>query len=545
MLSDIEIARNVKLKKIVEVAKSLGLTEDQLELYGNYKAKINAPSDKPNGKLILVTAINPTKSGNGKTTVSIGLADAFKNAGESVCLALREPSLGPVFGTKGGATGGGYSQVIPMEDINLHFTGDFHAITSANNLLCSLIDNHIFQGNALNIDSERILFRRCMDVNERALREVECETGYKRHERFIITAASEIMAIMCMAESIDDLKTQLGNIMVALDKTGKPVYARELKAENAMAILLKDALKPNLVQTLIGTPAIVHCGPFANIAHGCNSVKATKLSLCLADYTITEAGFGADLGAEKFIDFKCRTAGLKPDCVILIATIRALKLHGGELYENLANENLGAIKQGISNLIHHINVLKNVYNVPVVVTVNKFVTDTDAEIELVKELLPDEDVVINEVWAKGGEGASLLYQKVKQKCDQEKGELKYAYNLNDSVEAKIEDIVKKVYGGASVTYTEKAKNAINTINDYGYSNLPVIMAKTQSSLSADKKLLGAPTGFNVEIKDIEIRSGAGFLVVVCGDMLLMPGLGKVPASDNMTIDNEGIITGLF
>ena len=545
MLSDIEIARNVTPKKIIEVAKSLGLTEDQLELYGNYKAKINAPCEKSKGKLILVTAINPTKSGNGKTTVSIGLADAFKNAGESVCLALREPSLGPVFGTKGGATGGGYSQVIPMEDINLHFTGDFHAITSANNLLCSLIDNHIFQGNAINIDSKQILFRRCMDVNERALREVECETGYARHERFIITAASEIMAIMCMSESIEDLKTRLGNIMVALDTSGKPVYAKQLKAENAMAILLKDALKPNLVQTLIGTPAIIHCGPFANIAHGCNSVKATKLSLSLADYTITEAGFGADLGAEKFIDFKCRTAGLKPDCVVLIATIRALKLHGGEMYDNLANENLEAIKLGISNLIHHIKVLKNVYNVPVVVTLNKFVTDTDAEIELVKELLPEEDVVVNEVWAKGGNGASLLYQKVKGKCNQENGELKYAYNLTDSVETKIEDIVNKVYGGASVTYTEKAKKAINTINDYGYNDLPVIMAKTQSSLSADKKLLGAPTGFNVEIKDIEIRSGAGFLVVICGDMLLMPGLGKVPASDNMTIDNEGIITGLF
>lgn len=545
MLSDIEIARNVTPKKIIEVAKSLGLTEDQLELYGNYKAKINTPCEKFKGKLILVTAINPTKSGNGKTTVSIGLADAFKNAGESVCLALREPSLGPVFGTKGGATGGGYSQVIPMEDINLHFTGDFHAITSANNLLCSLIDNHIFQGNALNIDSKQILFRRCMDVNERALREVECETGYARHERFIITAASEIMAIMCMSESVEDLKTRLGNIMVALDTSGKPVYAKQLKAENAMAILLKDALKPNLVQTLIGTPAIIHCGPFANIAHGCNSVKATKLSLSLADYTITEAGFGADLGAEKFIDFKCRTAGLKPDCVVLIATIRALKLHGGEMYDNLANENLEAIKLGISNLIHHIKVLKNVYNVPVVVTLNKFVSDTDAEIELVKELLPEEDVVVNEVWAKGGNGASLLYQKVKEKCNQENDELKYAYNLTDSVETKIEDIVNKVYGGASVTYTEKAKKAINTINDYGYNDLPVIMAKTQSSLSADKKMLGAPTGFNVEIKDIEIRSGAGFLVVICGDMLLMPGLGKVPASDNMTIDNEGIITGLF
>lgn len=545
MLSDIEIARAVTPQKITEVAKGLGITDEQLELYGNYKAKINITDAKPSGKLILVTAINPTKSGNGKTTVSIGLADAFKIAGESVCLALREPSLGPVFGTKGGATGGGQSQVIPMEDINLHFTGDFHAITSANNLLCSLIDNHIFQGNKLNIDSKQILFRRCMDVNERALREVDCITGYDRHERFIITAASEIMAVMCMAEGIDDLKTRLGNIMVALDISGKPIYAKQLKAENAMAILLKDALKPNLVQTLIGTPAIVHCGPFANIAHGCNSVTATKLAMSLADYTITEAGFGADLGAEKFIDFKCRTAGLTPDCVVLIATVRALKLHGGELYENLANENLDAIKAGIENLTHHISVLKNVYKVPLVITLNKFVTDTDAEIELVKKLLGDEDVEVVEVWEKGGQGAKGLYAKVKQKCNEPKQNLQFAYNLTDSVETKIEDIVKKVYGGATVTYTEKAKNAIKTINDYGYNNLPVIMAKTQSSLTADKKLLGAPKNFNVEIRDVEIRTGAGFLVAVCGDMLLMPGLGKVPASDNMTIDSNGVISGLF
>ena len=545
MLSDIEIARSVRPLKITEVAKKIGITEDQLELYGNYKAKIIASHGKKKGKLILVTAINPTKSGNGKTTVSIGLADAFQKNGDSVCLALREPSLGPVFGTKGGATGGGFSQIIPMEDINLHFTGDFHAITSANNLLCSLIDNHIFQGNALKINPQKILFRRCLDINERALREVECETTYPRHERFIITAASEIMAIVCMAENIADLKVRLGNIMVALDTDGKPIYAKDLKAEGAMAILLKDAIKPNLVQTLSGTPAVVHCGPFANIAHGCNSVVATKVALCNADYAITEAGFGADLGAEKFIDFKCRMSGLEPDCVVLIATIRAIKLHGGEKNDNLSNENLDAIKIGIGNLLHHISVLKNVFNVPIVVTLNKFTTDTENEIKLVKSLVKDEKVVVNEVWAKGGDGALELYSEVKNKLAQPKKNLGFAYNFEDTIEKKIEDIVKNVYGGTSVSFTPKAKSAIKTIVDYGYSNLPIIMAKTQFSLSANKDLLGEPKNFNVEIKDIEIRSGAGFLVAVCGDMLLMPGLGKTPASVNMDIDLDGKITGLF
>ena len=545
MLSDIEIARSVRPLKITEVAKKIGITEDQLELYGNYKAKIIASHGKKKGKLILVTAINPTKSGNGKTTVSIGLADAFQKNGDSVCLALREPSLGPVFGTKGGATGGGFSQIIPMEDINLHFTGDFHAITSANNLLCSLIDNHIFQGNALKINPKKILFRRCLDINERALREVECETTYPRHERFIITAASEIMAIVCMAENIADLKVRLGNIMVALDTDGKPIYAKDLKAEGAMAILLKDAIKPNLVQTLSGTPAVVHCGPFANIAHGCNSVVATRLALYNADYAITEAGFGADLGAEKFIDFKCRMSGLEPDCVVLIATIRAIKLHGGEKNDNLSNENLDAIKIGIGNLLHHISVLKNVFNVPIVVTLNKFTTDTENEIKLVKSLVKDEKVVVNEVWAKGGDGALELYSEVKNKLAQPKKNLGFAYNFEDTIEKKIEDIVKNVYGGTSVSFTPKAKSAIKTIVDYGYSNLPIIMAKTQFSLSANKDLLGEPKNFNVEIKDIEIRSGAGFLVAVCGDMLLMPGLGKTPASVNMDIDLDGKITGLF
>lgn len=546
MLSDIEIAREVTPLKIEEVAKKIGVCVDDLDYYGGYKAKIRVGNiENPKGKLVLVTAINPTRAGNGKTTVSIGLADALNRLGESVCLALREPSLGPVFGVKGGATGGGYSQIIPMEDINLHFTGDFHAITSANNLLCSLIDNHIFQGNKLNIDSSQIFFRRCMDVNERALREVECETGYPRHERFIITAASEIMAIMCMSENLADLKRRLGNIMVALNAEGKPIFAKDLKAENAMAILLKDVLNPNLVQTLEGTPAIVHCGPFANIAHGCNSIVATKFSMSHADYTITEAGFGADLGAEKFIDFKCREAGIEPDCVVLVATIRAIKLHGGEANENLANENLDAIRKGIGNLTHHIDVLKNVFNAKVVVTLNKFATDTDAEIALVKDLLVGSEVVLNEGFLKGGEGALELAEAVKKVCNEPHKNIRFAYDYNSSVEEKILNIVQKVYGGKSITITPKAKKAIETIDAFGFSGLPVIMAKTQSSLSADKKLMGKPEGFDVEIKDIEIRSGAGFLVVVCGEMLLMPGLGKTPASENMTIDDAGIISGLF
>ncbi len=542
MKSDIEIAREYTPLHIKKVAEKLGLTEDDLCYYGKYKAKIDAKPKKQKGKLVLVTAINPTKAGNGKTTVSIGLADALAKK-HKVCLALREPSLGPVFGTKGGATGGGYSQIVPMEDINLHFNGDFHAITSANNLLCSVIDNHIFQGNELQIDENNILFRRCIDLNERALRDVDCQTTYNRKERFLITSASEIMAIMCMAQSLTDLKVRLGNIMVALNKKGEPVYARQLGAVDAMAILLKDALRPNLVQTLAGTPALVHCGPFANIAHGCNSVIATKLALSLADYAVTEAGFGADLGAEKFIDFKCQNSGLKPDCVVLIATIRALKLHGGDADANLANENLTALKQGICNLQHHIKVIKNVYGLPLVVTLNKFVTDTEAEVNLVKELVA-EDVIVNNVWAEGGNGALKLAEAVEKKCNEKSG-LKFAYNFNESVEDKILKIVKNVYGGESVTYTKQAEQALKTIKNYGFANLPVIMAKTQFSLSADKNLIGEPKGFNVEVQDIEIRSGAGFLVVVCGNMLLMPALGKRPALLGMTIDDKGIIEGLF
>ncbi len=546
MKTDIEIAREVKPHKITSVAKSLGVNRSDLILYGDYKAKISAkPMDNPKGKLILVTAINPTKAGIGKTTVSIGLADAFKLNKKSVCLALREPSLGPVFGTKGGATGGGYSQVIPMEDINLHFNGDFHAITSANNLLCSLIDNHIFQGNELNIDPKNILFRRCMDLNERALRDIDCNTTYDRKERFVITAASEIMAIMCLATNLVDLKQRLGNVMVALNKRGEPIYARDLHAEESMAILLKDALKPNLVQTLIGTPAIIHCGPFANIAHGCNSILATRLAMSYADYCITEAGFGADLGAEKFLDFKCRIANFKPNCVVLVATIRALKLHGGESQDNLAEENLDALKNGICHLRHHINVLKNVYKIPYVVTLNKYATDTPKEIELVKQELKDSDIIVNDVWGKGGKGANELMQAVISKCEEDNSKFSFAYKLNDSVENKILDIVKKVYGGKSVTFTEQAKFALKTIKKEKLEGLPIIMAKTQFSLSADKDLIGAPSNFNVEVKDIEIRTGAGFLVVVCGNILLMPALGKKPAALGMTIDKNEVISGLF
>ena len=543
MLSDIEIARNVTPKKIIEVAKSLGLTEDQLELYGNYKAKINAPCEKSKGKLIL--AINPTKSGNGKTTVSIGLADAFKNAGESVCLALREPSLGPVFGTKGGATGGGYSQVIPMEDINLHFTGDFHAITSANNLLCSLIDNHIFQGNALNIDSKQILFRRCMDVNERALREVECETGYARHERFIITAASEIMAIMCMSESIEDLKTRLGNIMVALDTYGKPIYAKQLKAENAMAILLKDALKPNLVQTLIGTPAIIHCGPFANIAHGCNSVKATKLSLSLADYTITEAGFGADLGAEKFIDIKCRKAQIKPDVVICVATIKALKYHGGVPKEEILNENIEALKKGMKNLYKHIDNLKNIFGQNVIVAINKFNTDTGVELNYLKEELSKRNIKVSivESWAKGGNGAIDIAQKIVNMPESQT--IKYCYDLNDSIVDKVRKVAQNVYGAENVIFSDETMKKVEKIEKLGYGNLPICIAKTQYSFSDNAKNIECAEKFNININDVELKAGAGFIVIYTGKIMTMPGLPQTPAAENIDISNDGEISGIF
>lgn len=541
-MQDIKIARSVKPQKIEKIAKKLGLSENDLIKYGNYKAKVTREPENNNSKakLILVTAINPTKAGIGKTTVSIGLADAIAKK-HKVCLALREPSLGPVFGTKGGATGGGYSQIIPMEDINLHFNGDFHAITSANNLLCSVVDNHIFQGNELNVDPSKVFVRRCLDLNERELREVTLLSG--RKERFTITSASEVMAIMCMAKSLADLKERLGSIMVALDKNGKPLYARDFKIVDAMAILLKDALYPNLVQTLAGTPALVHCGPFANIAHGCNSVRATMLATNLANYVITEAGFGADLGAEKFIDFKCRVSGLKPDCVVLVATIKALKLHGGVDEKDLNNENLEAIKAGVGNLLHHKNVIENVYNLPVVVTINKYYTDTLAEINLAKELVGD--VTINDVWGKGGDGALELADKVINICKTHKGDLKFAYSLEDTVENKIIDLVTKVYGGKGIKLSDEAKEKIEIINRLGYDKLPIIIAKTQFSLTQDKTIVGCPKDFIIDVQDVEIRSGAGFLVVICGNMLLMPALGKNPAGQNMTIDNDGKIEGLF
>ena len=547
MKSDIEIAKSKKMKPIEDIAKKLKIKKKDLILFGNYKAKIDITSlnAKPNGKLILVTAINPTKAGIGKTTVSIGLADAMTLQNKKVCLALREPSLGPVFGMKGGATGGGFSQIVPMDDINLHFNGDFHAITSANNLLCSMIDNHIYFGNLLNIDPQTIMFNRAMDMNDRALRKITLNSADDRKEKFNITAASEIMAIMCLAENIDDLKERLGNITVALNTKGKPVYAKDLHAEDAMAILLKDALKPNLVQTLAGTPALVHCGPFANIAHGCNSIIATKTAMTLADYVVTEAGFGSDLGAEKFLDFKCRVGNLKPNCVVVVATIRALKLHGGEAEENLANENLEALGRGVPNLIKHVQNMTEVFNVPTVVTLNRYKTDTKKEVELAKKLIaPFANLVVNDVWAKGGKGALELADEVVKKCS-EKNNFTFAYDLNDTVQNKIKDIVVKIYGGKGVRFSDKAKEKLKLIKKLNLTNYPIIMAKTQYSLSDDKSKLGAPRDFEVFVDDLEIKTGAKFLVVICGSMMLMPGLPKVPNAVNMKIDNFEKIQGIY
>ncbi len=547
-MTDIEIARSIKPKKITDIAKKLGVKKNNLCLYGNYKAKITKlPAENSNGKLVLVTAINPTKAGIGKTTVSIGLADALNLKGKNVCLALREPSLGPVFGVKGGATGGGYSQIIPMEDINLHFTGDFHAITSANNLLCSLVDNHIFHGNALNADPNTIMFKRCLDLNERSLREIEClNLPFDRKDSFTITAASEIMAIMCLAKNITDLKKRLGNIMVCLNKNGKPLYTKDFKAEESMAILLKDALMPNLVQTLGGTPALVHCGPFANIAHGCNSIIATKMALNYSDYCITEAGFGADLGAEKFLDFKCRVANLKPNCVVLIATIKALKLHGGINENELNLENIDALKIGMQNLNHHIKTITETFKLPLVVTLNQYSTDTEAEIQCVKNNVPKNiKVIVNNVWAKGGNGAIELAEEVIKSCEQDNSAFSYAYNLEDKVEEKINKIIKNVYGGKGAIITEKAMQKIELLKKLKLENLPIIMAKTQFSLTANKDLINAPKDFEIEIKDLEIRTGAGFIVAICGNMLLMPALSKSPAAINMKINNNGKIEGLF
>lgn len=549
-MTDIEIAESVKPKKIKIVAKELGIKSNQLINYGDYKAKINRKlTPRDDSKLVLVTAINPTKAGIGKTTVSIGIADAMHSMGDSVCLALREPSLGPVFGMKGGATGGGRSQVIPMADINLHFNGDFHAITSANNLLCSMIDNHIFQGNALNIDENKIFFHRCLDLNDRALRKVVVGGTTKetpREDNFSITSASEMMAIMCLSEDLKDLKRRLGNILVALSKKGKPIYTKDLHIVDAMAILLKDAMLPNLVQTLEGTPAIIHLGPFANIAHGCNSIVATRTSMSLAKYTITEAGFGADLGGEKFLDVKCRVAGLKPNAIVLVATIQALKLHGGETGD-LKVENLDALQKGVGNLQRHIDLIRNVYKLPLIVTLNKYTSDSEKEVSLVTDILEKMGVeyAINDAWTLGSAGAIDLANKVKKLCDMDNSKFQFAYNLEDSVEDKIKDISTKVYGAKGVIFSDLAKEKINEINKLHLNNLPVVIAKTQYSLSDNKDLIGAPTNFDITIRDIEIRSGAEFLVAIAGDMMLMPGLGKNPAGTNMKITSNGKISGLF
>ena len=557
MLTDIEIAQKAELISAKEIAVKLNIAESDLSMYGekiakvsNYKKYID---NNKFGKLILVTAMSPTKYGIGKTTVSIGLADAFAKLDKKVCLALREPSLGPVFGIKGGAAGGGYSQVLPMEDINLSFTGDFDAITSANNLLCAMIDNHIFNGNELDIDVQQILFYRCLDVNDRSLREISYtitgkdKDGNKqnllRKDFFSITAASEIMAICCLAQNFDDLKARLGNIMVALNKKGEPIYARDLKAEGSMAVLLRNVLAPNLVQTLDHTPAFVHLGPFANIAHGCNSIIATKLALSTADYAITEAGFGSDLGAEKFMDLKCRIGELNPSVVVLVSTIRGLKFHGGSEI-NKDEDALVLVEKGLDNLYHHIDTLKNTFGVNVVVTINKFLTDTEEEIELVISKLKERgvDAVVNECFAKGGEGTIDLANAVLSNIDDKK--LKFAYNLEDAIETKIEDIVKNVYGGEGADFSDEALAKIKFIKKAGLDKLPVIIAKTQFSLSDDKDKIGAPKNFRLFIQNLHIRSGAGFIVAIAGNMMLMPGLSKVPNAERIDILSDGTIVGL-
>lgn len=547
MLSDIEIAKSCKMQDIGAVAARLGLKEEDIERYGKYKAKISRAPSAKRGRLVLVTAINPTASGEGKTTVSIGLADGMAKNGKKVCLALREPSLGPVFGIKGGAAGGGYAQVVPMEDINLHFTGDLHAITAANNLLCAMLDNHIFRGNELDIDPGKIYFRRCLDMNDRALRNVtvgQRGEGVEREEHFEITAASEVMAILCLATSLKDLKRRLGNIIVGENRKGEYVYARDLKAEGSMCALLKDAIKPNLVQTLEGTPAIVHGGPFANIAHGCNSILATYTALSLADWVVTEAGFGADLGAEKFLDTKCRIAGIRPDCVVIVATVKALKLHGGADKASLSEENLPALRAGMPNLYKHIENIRNVYNLPVVVAMNRFASDTPAEIGTVMRGVEEAGAkaVFTDVFLKGGEGGRELAEAVCAAAE-ERG-MRYAYDLNDPVEKKIEDVVRKVYGGAGVTFSAVAEEKIADAEKRGYGKLPVIIAKTQYSLSDDAKLLARPEGFTVHVRDVIVKGGAGFIVAVAGNIMLMPGLGKVPAAEHIDVDENGEIVGL-
>ena len=556
MKSDIEIAQEAQMVHIREVAAKLDIPEDDLELYGKYKAKlsdelIRRVSDRKDGKLILVTAINPTPAGEGKTTTSVGLGEAFGRLGKRAVIALREPSLGPCFGIKGGAAGGGYAQVVPMEDLNLHFTGDFHAITSANNLLAALLDNHIQQGNELGIDPRQIVWKRCMDMNDRVLRNIVVGLGSKmdgmvREDHFVITVASEIMAILCLADDMHDLKRQLGRIIVAYTFDGKPVTADDLKATGAMAALLKDALKPNLIQTLEHTPAIVHGGPFANIAHGCNSVRATKTALKLADYVITEAGFGADLGAEKFFDIKCRKAGLAPDAVVLVATVRALKYNGGVAKADLGTENLDALKKGIVNLEKHIENLQK-FGVPVVVTLNSFVTDTKAETDYVEQFCRERgcEFALSEVWEKGGKGGIELANKVLLTLEQKESHFKPLYPDDMSLEDKIATVAREIYGADGVTYSAAAKKELKRITDMGMSSFPVCMAKTQYSLSDDQTKLGRPNGFTINVREVYVSAGAGFVVAVTGSIMTMPGLSKNPAAYGIDVNDDGVITGLF
>ncbi len=555
-LSDIEIAQQCKLRPITEIAETAGVDDKYLEQYGKYKAKIDLSimkeSDRKNGKLILVTAMTPTPAGEGKTTTTIGLADGLRKIGKNVMVALREPSLGPVFGVKGGAAGGGYAQVVPMEDINLHFTGDFHAIGAANNLLAAMLDNHIHQGNALNIDPRRITWKRCVDMNDRQLRFVVDGMGGKvngvpREDGFDITVASEIMAVLCLSGSITELKERLSKIIVGYTYDDQPVTCADLKAQGAMAALLKDALKPNLVQTLEGTPALVHGGPFANIAHGCNSVTATKLAMKLGDYAVTEAGFGGDLGAEKFLDIKCRTAGLTPDAVVVVATVRALKMHGGRAKTELNNEDLEALEKGIPNLLRHVSNIKNVYQLPCVVAVNRFPTDTDAEIDFIVAKCRELGVntVLSTVWANGGDGGVELAKEVVRLCDEEQGNFTFAYELDGTIEDRIDAVVRKVYGGDGVTIVPAAKAQIAKLTELGFGNLPICVAKTQYSFSDDPAKLGAPEHFTVTVRNVKVSAGAGFIVVLTGDIMTMPGLPKVPAAERIDVDENGLITGLF
>lgn len=554
--SDIEIAQQAKMKPIAELAQEWGIQEDEVELYGKYKAKINLSifdrlKDKPDGKLILVTAITPTPAGEGKSTTTVGLGMALNKIGKKAVIALREPSLGPVFGVKGGAAGGGYAQVVPMEDINLHFTGDMHAITAANNLLAAAIDNHINHGNSLNIDPRQIVWKRVMDMNDRALREIVVglggkANGFVRQDGFMITVASEIMAILCLAKDLMDLKERFGKMVVAYNYDGKPVTCADLRVQGAMAMLMKDAIKPNLVQTLENTPALIHGGPFANIAHGCNSIIATKLGLKLGDYLVTEAGFGADLGAEKFLDIKCRYGGLKPSAVVIVATIRALKMHGGVAKADLAKENLEALDKGFANLEKQVENIRK-FGLPVMVAVNRFVTDTQAEIDLLikKCNIYGVEVALNEVWAKGGEGGIHMAETLVKLVESSTPDFKHLYEVELPIADKIEKIVKEIYGGDGVVFSPKAQREMNKLTELGYDKLPICMAKTQYSLSDDPTLLGAPKGFKVSVKEVRVSAGAGFIVCLTGDIMIMPGLPKIPAAEKIDIDEKGVITGLF